>query len=130
LFQELKSWVEDTERLVNIRMLNLQVFDTKRSQEVSELSQEMAYRSLLDSQQMNTLTRLGQMLLLVFTPAGMAYGILSMPGDFAPGQGRFWVFFAVALPLCITTVMTAWLFIRATSPVRRHRNLVQEKYPV
>ncbi|EWZ28963.1 uncharacterized protein FOBCDRAFT_280874 [Fusarium oxysporum Fo47] len=116
LFQELKSWAEDTERLVNTRMLNLQVFDAKRSQKVSELSQEMAWRSMLDSRQMNTLTRLGQVLLLVFTPAGMAYGILSMPGDFAPGRGRFWVFFAVAVPLCLITMTTAWLFIRATSP--------------
>lgn len=95
LFQELKSWAEDTEHLINTRMLNLQVFDAKISQEVSD-------RSLSDSQQMNTLTRLGQMLLLVFTPAGMAYGILSMPGDFAPGRGQFWVYFAVAVPLCLS----------------------------
>ncbi|PVI03991.1 hypothetical protein DM02DRAFT_726099 [Periconia macrospinosa] len=104
LFQELKSWAEDTEHLANIRMLNLQVLDTKRSQKVSELSQEMSLRSMLDSRQMNTLTRLGQVLLLVFTPTGMAYGILSMPGDFAPGQGRFWVFFVVAIPLCLFTM--------------------------
>jgi hypothetical protein len=122
LFQELKSWAADTERLVNIRMLNLQVIDSKRSHEVSLMSAKMAIesemmnaRSLEDSQRVNTLTRLGQVLLLVFTPTGMAYGILSMPGDFSPGQGRFWVFFAVAIPLCLITMMTAWLFIRATS---------------
>lgn len=105
LFQELNNWRDDIERQINFRMLSLQVFDAKRS--------------MLDSQQMNILTRLGQVLLLVFTPAGMAYGILSMPGDFGPGRGHFWVFFAVAVPLCLLTTLFAWFVIRATSSATR-----------
>ncbi|KAM7187103.1 hypothetical protein V8F33_011437 [Rhypophila sp. PSN 637] len=51
--------------------------------------------ALREAQQVGKLTRLG----VLFLPAGFVAGLLSMGGDFLPGQSQFWVFWAVALPV-------------------------------
>ncbi|KAI1652728.1 hypothetical protein F4813DRAFT_300727 [Daldinia decipiens] len=54
-------------------------------------------RSLMESVGVKRLTYVA----LVFVPLSSVAAIFSMPGDFAPGQSQFWVYFAVAVPLCI-----------------------------
>ncbi|KAM7213486.1 hypothetical protein V8F06_011161 [Rhypophila decipiens] len=51
--------------------------------------------ALREAQQVGKLTRLG----VLFLPAGFVAGLLSMGGDFLPGQSQFWVFWVVALPV-------------------------------
>lgn len=118
IYQELKVWADDTERLISVRMTNLQVLDSKRSQRLSTIATESSVRSQRDSEQVNIITRLGQILLLVFTPTGIAYGILSMPDDFSPGKSKFWWFFVLATSLCSVTVSLAAIYIRWTAKLK------------
>jgi hypothetical protein len=90
LFHELQEWKEDTERQLNTKMTDIEIRDSKR---------------------IDQLTKLGQFLLLFFTPVGLAYGLLSMGGDFAPGNDKFWVFFIIAIPLVICTVFAFWGYL-------------------
>jgi hypothetical protein len=41
---------------------------------------------------------------LIFIPLSWVASLFSIPGDFAPGQSKFWVYFAVSLPLCIAVI--------------------------
>jgi protein-S-isoprenylcysteine O-methyltransferase Ste14 len=42
---------------------------------------------------------------LIFVPLALTSGILSMGGEFAPGGSLFWVYFVVAIPLTICTLI-------------------------
>ena len=42
---------------------------------------------------------------LVFVPLSWVAALFSMTNDFAPGQPRFWVYFVVSAPFCLTTVL-------------------------
>jgi hypothetical protein len=56
-------------------MVNVSVLDGRRSRDNS-------LRAYADSRSVNYIMKLGQLLLLVFTPASLAYSLLSMGGDF------------------------------------------------
>ncbi|KAM7188005.1 hypothetical protein V8F20_010740 [Naviculisporaceae sp. PSN 640] len=57
----------------------------------------MQVTALREAQAVGKLTRLG----LLFLPAGFVAGLLSMGGEFLPGQSMFWVFWVVALPVVL-----------------------------
>jgi len=42
---------------------------------------------------------------LVFVPLSWVAALFSMTNDFAPGQPRFWVYFVVSIPFCLTTLL-------------------------
>jgi hypothetical protein len=119
LIQELKTFTEDTERLVSNHFSKLEILSSKLAQD--------------ETKAFNTLTTLGQFVVLIFTPLGCAYGILSIGGDFAPGNRKFWIFFALAIPLVILTVMCFFLALRMITlreERQKQRQRDQEKQDV
>lgn len=123
LYQELRVWRDDTERLVGMRIANNNVMDSKRAREDSARASIDSQRAQISADQGLLLTRLGQVLFLVYTPAGLAYGILSMGGDFAPGNSKFWVFFAIATPLSALTMLTTYFTMRGMHLNQARREL-------
>lgn len=89
LLQELRAFKSDTDSLIGTFMKVLQIHDSKRVDWVNKLAGTFV---------------------LIYTPIGTAYGILSMGGDFAPGQKNFWIFFIVALPLIAATLLVLYLW--------------------
>jgi hypothetical protein len=67
-------------------------------------------RSNLQARYAGQLTVLGTL----FVPVSIITGILSMGGEFLPGERRFWVFFAIVIPillvicLCLFTNIIPW----------------------
>ncbi len=47
---------------------------------------------------------------LIFIPLAYVSSLLSMAGDFQPGKSQFWIYFAVAIPLCVLMVL-GWRLI-------------------
>jgi hypothetical protein len=90
LAQKMHQFRDETDALIGSFIDTLQVSDSKR---------------------VNQLTWLGQVVVLVYTPFGCAFGILSM-GDFAPGKPDFWVFWVVAIPLVFLTMLTFYIWLR------------------
>ena len=64
-----------------------------------------ADRSIQEARSIRVLTVLG----MLFIPLGLTSSLLSMTGDFVPGANKFWVFFAVAIPLIAIVVLLAFL---------------------
>jgi len=91
LVQELQTWRKGTETLLNNQMTHLQVLDSKRAR--------------TDSLKVNSLNKLGQLVVLIFTPLSCTYGIRSMNDDFAPGNPQFWVFWTYGSPLVRLTIL-------------------------
>ncbi|KAF2266769.1 hypothetical protein CC78DRAFT_614590 [Lojkania enalia] len=112
---EIEHCIKETDQFINIRLASLSVLDSKRSREDSERASRDSERSVQLSESSNQLIKLGQLLILVFTPASFAHGLFSMGGDFLPGNKRFWVFFAVAVPLSIITQLMFFIWTRTTS---------------
>jgi hypothetical protein len=106
LIQELKTFSGDTETLVANHIANSQIMDNKLAQD--------------EAKAVNQLTALGLIVVLIFTPLGCAYGILSMGGDFAPGSRKFWIFPVIAIPLILLTVICFLLGRRFLSKSNRH----------
>jgi hypothetical protein len=52
---------------------------------------------------------------LVFAPLGCAYGVLSMGGNFAPGNSKFCIFWVVAIVLVSVTMGCFWIFWNGVS---------------
>ncbi|KAF2000660.1 hypothetical protein P154DRAFT_619907 [Amniculicola lignicola CBS 123094] len=111
IWQECQHWMNETERMLNLRLTNLSVLDSKRSRDDSERAWADSQRSARLSESSNQITKLGQILLLFFTPAALAYGLLSMGGEFAPGKKQFWIFFAIAVPLSMVTFSLFYLWV-------------------
>ncbi|KAK5430342.1 hypothetical protein LTR34_006069 [Exophiala xenobiotica] len=53
---------------------------------------------------------------LVFIPFAYVSSLLSMAGDFQPGKRQFWIYFAVAIPLCVLMVL-GWRLIDGSIPI-------------
>lgn len=110
LMRELSRFRLDTEDLIKSYMRNLQIHDSKRVDYVNKLAGTFV---------------------LIYTPLGAAYGILSMGGDFAPGQKSFWVFFIVALPLIAATVLVlyAWQWSLQLAKLKKPKKRPQRRLP-
>lgn len=128
IWHELRHCIGETDRLVSRSLASLSVQDSKRSRDDSEKSALISQLSAMESVRSNQLNKLAQLLLLVFTPAAFAYGLLSMGGDFSPGNKKFWVFFAIAIPLSMATFFVFLLWTRLTNvrSVRRQDYIEDE----
>ena len=118
---EIEAFMQDTEGMINIRMLNLTIGDSKRGIEDSMRAEKLTLRSQESADQVNQLTGLGQFLLLIYTPVATAYGVLSMAGEFGPGQDKFWVFWVIAIPLSTLTILIYILWLKILNTLRRQR---------
>jgi len=63
-----------------------------------------SHKSVEEAESARVLALLGT----VYLPLSLTAGILSMGGSFAPGQGHFWIFFAVAGPLMILSLAATY----------------------
>lgn len=71
----------------------------------AERSLEEAKRSVREAKNMKALT----MIAMVFIPLAFTCGLFSMSDSYIPGGGKFWVFFAVSIPLVIMIFIGAFL---------------------
>jgi hypothetical protein len=70
----------------------------------SQRQQHQAKMQGAETRASKDLIALGSGAVLIFTPLGCAYGILSMGGEFAPGNRKFWIFFVIAFILIVFTI--------------------------
>lgn len=80
----------------------------------ASLNSFMTTLQVQDSKRIDYIKKLGSAFVLVYTPLSVAYGILSMGGEFAPGQRHFWIFWVVAIPLIAITILLLLAWKRAT----------------
>jgi Mg2+ and Co2+ transporter CorA len=69
-------------------------------------------KSIADSKSLSRLTVLG----FIFVPVSFVATLFSMGGDFAVGQSRFWIYFAVTVPLTVVILLMTfgkWWWRRA-----------------
>jgi hypothetical protein len=66
-----------------------------------------SHKSVEEAESARVLALLGT----VYLPLSLTAGILSMSGAFTPGQGQFWIFFAVAGPLMVLSLGAAYMSI-------------------
>lgn len=64
-----------------------------------------SHKSVEEAESARILALLGT----IYLPLSLTVGILSMGGTFTPGQGQFWIFFVVAVPLLIMSVAFTYL---------------------
>lgn len=64
-----------------------------------------ANRSIQEAKSVRVLTLLG----MLFLPLGLASSLLSMTDDYSPGAEKFWIYFAIAIPLIVCVVVLAAL---------------------
>ncbi|QGA20324.1 hypothetical protein EYB26_008026 [Talaromyces marneffei] len=83
-FLSYRKW---SEKLLNITSAHLALMETEKS--------------ISDSKALSRLTILGSL----FIPVSFVCSFFSMNGDFAVGETKFWVYFAVTLPLVLTILV-------------------------
>lgn len=71
----------------------------------AKLSVQEAKRSVREAKAVKTFTLIG----LIFIPLAYTSGLFSMGGPYTPGADRFWVYFAVSLPLIVAVFLVAFL---------------------
>lgn len=77
------------------------------------LSRVESQRSLGEAKNTRLLTILGT----IFLPLSLVASILSMGGDFLPGQPQFWVYFSISLPLLLMALVFAFASQRVINAV-------------
>jgi len=97
LYLELQNWKNDTDELIYNELRFLQALDSKRSAADSK-------REEADTKALNRL----QYFAAILGPLTITSGVLSMGGDFAPGQAKFWIFWASWVPLSILILLWWW----------------------
>lgn len=114
LYMELEHWKTDTDMLINYWITLLDVLNSKR--QVADSEREKA-----ETRDLNRLTYLGAF----FGPVTFTAGILSMGGDFAPGKGKFWVFWLTWIPMTLLIIIW-WQMSRTFEKWRR--SFIESKF--
>ena len=122
LVHELRMFTDETQRLIESQMRNLQALDSSRQTDTLHAQIILNKLTSKETESFNRFTILAQGVALIFIPIGCAYGILSMGGEFAPGGNKFWIFFTVAISLVMATIGTFslvlwWQIIKAGNKV-------------
>lgn len=90
------------------------LYDTTATSYIQVLQLREAQIANRQAHSVGTITVLG----VLFVPISIVSGIMSMGGPYIPGGERFWIFFAVTLPilmlifLCIFTNIISWVRVR------------------
>ena len=79
------------------------IMQAMQSLRVSMTSENVARQSLFEAQSVKMLT----ILATTFLPLAYIASIFSMGGSYAPGQSKFWVYWAVAAPFAVAIVVGA-----------------------
>lgn len=91
LSRQIEQYGQSLERIIPVVTSMVQLLDSRQS--------------IAESVNVKRLTYVA----LVFVPLSWVATLFSMPGDFAPGQSKFWLYFAVSLPLCTIVVVFSLL---------------------
>ncbi|KAJ8129891.1 hypothetical protein O1611_g3734 [Lasiodiplodia mahajangana] len=91
LTMEIQGHGESLERTIPVVASVLQILDSRRS-----IAEAVNVRRLI-------------VIALVFVPLSFVAGLFSMADGYAPGQPKFWIYFAVSLPLTISICAFAFL---------------------
>ncbi|OAL37069.1 hypothetical protein AYO20_03546 [Fonsecaea nubica] len=83
LSTKIEVYGQSMERMVSVVTSMFQLIDSRRS-----IAEAVNVRRLT-------------IIALIFVPLSWVASLFSMTDDFAPGQSRFWLYFAVAVPLCV-----------------------------
>jgi hypothetical protein len=97
LYLELQHWKTDTDELIDQEFRLMRALDSKRAAADSKREEQ-------DTRALNRLSYFAAIL----GPLSITSGILSMGGDFAPGQARFWIFWVSWVPLSLLIVLWWW----------------------
>lgn len=96
-----QSWAE---KLMNVLTTHVNLMETEKS--------------ISDSKSLSRLTVLG----FIFVPVSFVATLFSMGGDFAVGQSRFWIYFAVTVPLTVVILLMTfrkWWWRRAEMMLKK-----------
>ncbi|KAJ5211414.1 hypothetical protein N7491_011232 [Penicillium cf. griseofulvum] len=91
LISQIEQYGQSLERIIPIVTSMVQLSD--------------AQRSISESVNVRRLTYVA----LVFIPLSWVAAIFSMADGYAPGQSKFWVYFVIAVPLCMATIYGSYL---------------------
>jgi hypothetical protein len=95
IYNRLVNYQNWAEKLMNVIMTHVNLIQTEKS--------------ISDSKSLARLTVLG----FFFVPLSFVATIFSMGGDFSVGQSRFWIYFAVSVPLTLMVFVVAFRKWRA-----------------
>jgi hypothetical protein len=101
--QKLAMWTSRTKDLIDSALGSIQLVESAKSIEEARNSRLLA--------------TLGT----VFLPLSLVASVLSMGGDFLPGNGRFWVYFALSLPLLLVSLLIVFASPMLYEPIRSWR---------
>jgi hypothetical protein len=101
--QKLAMWTSRTKDLIDSALGSIQLVESAKSIEEARNSRLLA--------------TLGT----VFLPLSLVASVLSMGGDFLPGNGRFWVYFALSLPLLLVSLLIVFASPMVYEPIRSWR---------
>lgn len=93
IYDKLRKYQSWSEKLLDIVTAQLDFMETQKS--------------IADSNSLSRLTILG----FIFVPVSFVCSLFSMGGDFAVGESRFWIYFAVTIPLTFAVLLSGfWKF--------------------
>uniref|UniRef100_A0A8H7K3L3 Uncharacterized protein n=1 Tax=Bionectria ochroleuca TaxID=29856 RepID=A0A8H7K3L3_BIOOC len=94
--KQLDDYSRSLEQMLTVATSMVQLLDSRRS--------------ILEAVSVRRLTYIA----LVFVPLSWVSSLFSMSDTYLPGHGRFWVYFAVALPLiCLCFLYEVWPMINS-----------------
>jgi Mg2+ and Co2+ transporter CorA len=104
------SFKQKVESLATVVTGLLSVCQGRISASLASTSAKTAIVSANEARLVSRLT----VLAVIFIPLSFSASILSMGGDFSPGESRFWVYFAVSIPMLLLILGFVFLWRKAT----------------
>lgn len=116
------KWLMDRIDILEYQISNIMTVSTQRATVVESL--HSSQRAISANEQARGVGRLTAFA-AVLVPFTVVSGIFSMSGDYAVGQQRFWVFWAVVVPISCATVICLFFMMPISWAVRiwRRRSL-------
>ena len=117
--QDAQDWIYVTDRLgtwTNRSRVLINAISDLKTWKILEVGGRKAESTLV-------IQKLGT----IYLPLSLTASLLSMGGNFSPGQSRFWIYFVVSLPLAVLsfTIINGWSGFRILksriAPCRRKR---------
>jgi Mg2+ and Co2+ transporter CorA len=87
IFNETESWRKKIASITHIQLQSIEIYDVQEERKRTK--------------SLNRLTWLG----FFFFPLSLLASLFSFGGDYSPGQSRFWVFWAAAVPIIVTSAI-------------------------
>jgi Mg2+ and Co2+ transporter CorA len=95
--RQLELYSQSFDQIVTVATSMIQILDSRRS-----IREAINAKRLAD-------------IALVFVPLSWVASLFNMGGDFLPGKGLFWVYFAVGLPLVAVVLLISVCPLQGTA---------------